>query len=300
MAAAPHWRVSWRGPAARMRKIADALEELAHPAPDAVAASEAEAGAWTALAYYRGDAPDTEALHALLQTVMTEDAPAAPPDCERLPDEDWVRLSLEGLPPIRAGRFTVYGGHDRARIAPGGVALHIEAGQAFGTGHHETTRGCLLALEAALRRRPVRRGLDVGCGSGVLALGLAKATGREVIATDIDPLAVEVAAENARLNGAAGAAGPRLRAVTAAGLSHPAIRRGGPYDLIFANILARPLIALAPDIAGALAPGGEAILSGLLASQERAVRGAYHAQGLKLAARFPLGEWMTLVLSRPS
>ena len=157
-----------------------------------------------------------------------------------MPQQDWVRQSLEGLAPVTAGRFFLHGSHDRERRRPGGISLEIDAGTAFGTGHHGTTEGCLMALDRILKRRTPANILDVGCGTGVLAIAAAKATGRPALASDIDPEAVRVTLANAALNGVK----PLVGSFVAAGLSHPRIAAGGPYDLIFANILARPLVAL--------------------------------------------------------
>jgi ribosomal protein L11 methyltransferase len=201
---------------------------------------------------------------------------------------DWVRRSLEGLAPVAAGRFLVHGSHDRARRRAGGISLEIDAGTAFGTGHHGTTLGCLAALDGLLKRTRPRRVLDLGCGTGVLAMAAGLALKRPVMASDVDPEAVRVARINARRNGA------RLYGVAATGLDHPLLRRHAPYDLIFANILARPLVVLAPAIVQALAPGGVLVLSGLTRDQERWVGAAYRNRGLvpTLAIRF--AGWSTL------
>ena len=208
-----------------------------------------------------------------------------------VPDRDWVRQSLEGLSPVSAGRFFLHGAHDRHRRPAGGVPLEIDAGLAFGTGHHGTTEGCLLALDAILKRTRPKHILDVGCGTGVLAIAAARATGRPALASDIDPEAVRVTLANARLNGVA----PAIRAITAAGLKHPAIAGAAPYDLIFANILARPLVALASNLSAALAPCGSLILSGLTLDQLRWIEATYVSRGLALCRRIRRGNWATLV-----
>ena len=210
-----------------------------------------------------------------------------------LQDTDWVRHSLEGLAPVVAGRFFLHGSHDRERRRHGGVPFEIDAGTAFGTGHHGTTAGCLLALDAILKRRRPERILDLGCGTGVLAIAAALATKRKTLATDIDPEAVRVAHLNAALNGVA----PLLNGVTAPGLKHTRIAHGAPYDLIFANILARPLISLAQGLASILAPGGNLILSGLTRDQVRWVLAAYRNRGLIPTHTLLLGNWATLVLA---
>jgi ribosomal protein L11 methyltransferase len=207
---------------------------------------------------------------------------------------DWVRESLKGLAPVAAGRFFLYGSHDRAARRAGGISLEIDAGTAFGTGHHGTTAGCLMAFDLILKRRKPRQVLDLGCGTGVLALAAAAMLKRNVLATDIDPEAVRVALCNAASNGVRA----HLKAVTATGLNHPAITAAGPFDLIFANILARPLVALAPGIASALAPRGDVILSGLTHSQERSVAAAYRNRGLVPVGKTRLGSWSVLVFAR--
>jgi ribosomal protein L11 methyltransferase len=213
-----------------------------------------------------------------------------------VPDVDWVRRSLQGLSPVIAGRFYLYGSHDRATSRAGGISLEIDAGTAFGTGHHGTTTGCLLAFDAVLKRALPKQVLDLGCGTGVLALAAARALRRPVLASDIDPIAVTVTHDNARNNGA----GPLVSAVRAPGLKHRRIAARAPYDLIFANILARPLIALAGSLVRSLAPGGTVILSGLTRDQEQAVRAAYRNRGLLPSRTLRLGNWSTLVFTNPA
>ena len=210
-----------------------------------------------------------------------------------LPDTDWVKHSLEGLAPVVAGRFFLYGSHDRERRRHGGVPLEIDAGTAFGTGHHGTTAGCLLALDAILKQRKPKRILDLGCGTGVLAIAAAQATKRKTLATDIDPEAVRVTQLNAALNGV----GPLINGVTAAGLKHSHIASAAPYDLIFANILALPLISLAQGLKSILAPGGNLILSGLTKDQVRWVSAAYRNRGLVCTQTLLMANWGTLTLS---
>src|SRR5690242_15270644 len=213
---------------------------------------------------------------------------------EPLPDQDWIRLSQEGLPPVRAGRFFVYGAHDAGQVPHGVVPIRIEAGLAFGTGHHETTALCLGVLSDLARERSFANVLDLGSGTGLLAIAAAKLWRKAVIASDIDPVAVAVTKDNARANGAASL----IRAITADGLTHPAIRGRAPFDLIVANILASPLTQLAPAIAHALAGGGTLVLSGLLRNQENLVVSFYTPHGLKLRERRRDGPWSALVLER--
>jgi ribosomal protein L11 methyltransferase len=211
---------------------------------------------------------------------------------EALADADWLAMALSGLPPVRAGRFFVYGLHDRGRTPPNAVNLRIEAGAAFGTGHHGTTVGCLLAYDQLLKTRRFARVLDVGTGTGVLAIAAARTGSKVAVGTDIDPVSVRIARENAKVNAAT------ARFVHAAGLGHRLVRAHAPYDLVFANILARPLVGLAQDIKGALKPGGTVILSGLLRVQERYVRAAYLARGFRIRRRIHRDAWATLVLTR--
>ncbi|HYD89390.1 MAG TPA: 50S ribosomal protein L11 methyltransferase [Vitreimonas sp.] len=200
---------------------------------------------------------------------------------------DWVAMSLEGLPAVRAGRFVVAGAHALMGENNGRTKVWIEASEAFGTGHHGTTWGCLMALEGVLRQRKVKRVLDVGAGSGVLAIAAAK-HGAEALAIEIDPRAAAIAEINARQNKVA----QRMQVIAGDGARHIA---GKQFDLVFANILMRPLIKLAPRLAPAVAPGGALILSGLLRSQAPLVREAYASRGLLLERQIPKEAWMTLV-----
>ncbi len=211
---------------------------------------------------------------------------------EKLADADWLAMSLSGLPPVEAGRFFVYGAHDQGRVPPNRVNLKIDAGAAFGTGHHGTTVGCLEAFDDLLKRETFERVLDVGCGTGVLAIAAARTGSRIAVGTDIDGPSVRIANENAELNGA------DARFVHASGLNDRRVREHGPYDLVFANILAPPLVALSQDIKEALKLGGVAILSGLLRTQERRVSAAYLSRGFVLERRIHHDAWSALVLRR--
>lgn len=215
-------------------------------------------------------------------------------ETEQLPDIDWVARSLEGLKPVRAGRFFVHGGHDRALRPPSGISIEIEAGLAFGTGHHGTTAACLDMIERVVRRERPRNALDLGTGSGVLAIAVARMARIPVLATDIDPVATRVARDNVRLNGAAGF----VETVTATGFHHPVFAARGPFDLIVANILARPLMRLAPEMARTLAAGGSLVLSGILDSQRNAVLAAYVGQRFRHVATLHREGWATLHLKR--
>ena len=210
------------------------------------------------------------------------------------PNVNWVAKSLEGLKPVTAGGFYVYGSHDESSPPGGLIPIRIEAALAFGTGHHETTTGCLEAIDRTLKRTKPRHMLDVGTGTGVLAIALAKRTHLTVVASDIDPVATATAVANARDNGVA----RNIVAVTAEGLDHPVIGRSGPYDLIVANILAGPLTAMAPAVGRAASKGATVILSGLLTKQAAGVTAAYQRQGMVLRQRLERGDWSTLILER--
>lgn len=207
--------------------------------------------------------------------------------------KDWVAASLADLKPVAAGRFLIHGSHDRAKARGVRVPIEIDAALAFGTGHHGTTRGCLIALDDLLRRTSPRRILDVGTGTGVLAIAAAKALHARVTASDIDRVAVDVARANARLNHA-----PAISFVHAAGLGARALRGGAPYDLVLANILLPPLKRLAVPMTALLAPQARVILSGLLPEHVNAARAAYAARGLALEKRSILDGWATLVFRR--
>ena len=231
------------------------------------------------------EAPDAQYLSRISGCEVT---------VEPLPDQDWIRLSQEGLPPVRTGRFFVYGAHDAGSVPHGVIPIRIEAGLAFGTGHHETTALCLGVLSDLARERKFRNVLDLGTGTGLLAIGAAKLWKRPVLASDIDPVAVEVARDNAVANDA----GPLVRAVVADGLANPLLSRAAPYDLLIANILAGPLTRLAPEIIRVLAPGAMLVLSGLLTNQERLVTSFYRDLRYLYARR--MGPWSALVLEKTS
>lgn len=210
---------------------------------------------------------------------------------ERLPERDWLSENRRAFPPLRIGRFFVHGSHWRGRAPPGTIEIEIDAATAFGTGEHPSTRGCLLALDALARRRRYARPLDIGTGSGILAIAAAKGLHRRVLASDIDCGAVRVARHHARRNGLGG----RAQFVCAAGYRSRAVRRDR-YDLVLANILARPLASMARDLRSALLPGGVAVLAGLLRRQEPLVLAAHRAQGLMLERRVSIEGWSTLIL----
>jgi ribosomal protein L11 methyltransferase len=295
--------------AATARRISDAVTETFDCEEVAASAFEQANGRWSLTLDFR-DSPDEAAVRALV--AATAGATAAQALVfETLAPTDWVRKSQEGLTPVGAGRFVVHAAHHRGRVQVNRIGIQIEVALAFGTGHHGTTRGCLLALDriakAQNRRRrarhagsPIRRRkramvLDVGTGTGVLAIAAAKALRRPVLASDIDARAVAIARDNARINGVA----DHIATLQAAGVGMRRFRQHGTFRLIFANILLEPLRGLATPMARLVAPGGYVVLSGLLAAQAPTALASYHARGLVLAHRIPIEGWMTLVLVRP-
>jgi len=270
--------------------LAERLESL-DPAPYGVGVGEIEDGSdrWEVGAYFTEDPNDV--VLALLAAAYG----AEPFAVSELPETDWVVHVRRELKPVVAGRFFVYGAHDADKVPADAVPLLIEAAMAFGTGHHGTTLGCLTALDtldrAGVRARNVA---DIGCGTAVLAMAAAKIWPGRVIASDIDPVAVDTARANAEANGLAG----RLVCLEAAGFGHPEIIAAAPFDLVFANILKAPLIALAPDMAANLVPGGRVILSGILNEQGDDVVDRYISSGFVLDRRNEYGDWTTLVMIR--
>ena len=242
--------------------------------------------------YFDDETGGAGRLHDVVAALASLETP--PIEVEAIPDTDWMKAVLAELKPVRAGRFIVHGAHDRALIRANDLGIEIEAGQAFGTGHHGTTAGCLTMIDLLVRRKQFTNTLDLGTGSAVLAIGLAKLARVPVLATDIDPVAIEVARENIVNNGVANL----VQAVVATGMASHDIRAFAPYDLIVANILAQPLIKLAPAVERQLAPGGDVILSGILERQRQAVLAAYRTQGLVHRQTLRRGEWVTLHLSR--
>jgi|HubBroStandDraft_1064217.scaffolds.fasta_scaffold00065_9 ribosomal protein L11 methyltransferase len=283
------WRMALEAPD---ETLADAFCAALDLTGAAITAFETrEGGPWLVQGFVQGK-PDRAALEAALALAAMAhgvDEPALA--LEPLPDVDWLRQNRESFPPLRIGRFYIHGSHVARPVPAGAIGLLIDAATAFGTGEHASTHGCLQALDRLVRRGRRRRILDMGTGTGILAIAAAKSWRVPVLACDIDRNAVRVAAENADLNQVASLVTCR----PSDGYGAPAIRASGPYDLIFANILAKPLAAMAPALARNLAPGGIAILSGLLAGQEAFVAAAHRAQGLVLHGRVPKEGWRTLV-----
>jgi ribosomal protein L11 methyltransferase len=282
----------------RARSVADLIVESFEPAEVASTAFETDdllpggGKAWLVEAYF-GWAPDEAAIRALI-AAASDEATARAATFGLTEKRDWVANSLAGLKPVRAGRFLVHGAHDRTRVKTNDVAVEIEAGLAFGTGHHGTTRGCLLHFDRLLNRRRPKHVLDVGCGAGVLAIAAAKILRRKVWLGDIDPIAVEIANANARLNGV----GALAHAIVSGGVENAALREAAPYDLVFANILAKPLRLLAPSLAAVISADGDAIVSGLLLADVPGVLASWRAQGFHLAERIDLEGWASLRLRR--
>ncbi|MEJ6391546.1 50S ribosomal protein L11 methyltransferase [Gymnodinialimonas ulvae] len=267
-----------------------ALEAI-EPTPTGVGVFEMEddSGLWEIGAYFI-EAPDEIAL-AILSAAYGANAFAV----SELPETDWVAHVRRELHPVEAGRFFVHGSHDAAQVPPESVPLLIEAAMAFGTGHHGTTKGCLEAVDKLFTNGVLPKSVaDIGCGTAVLAIAAAKVLDRRIMASDIDPQAVDVAAANARANGVEGL----VACVEAAGFAHPDLRENAPYDLVFANILKGPLVELAPDMAAQVARGGHVILSGILNPQADDVVAAYAEAGFDVRARDEIGEWTTLTLQR--
>ena len=314
------------------RRVASFLAESLDADEAACAAFENERGEWEVAVHMQG-APDEARLRDLV-ALAAGDGAAQALRFERISDTDWVRQSLEGLKPVRAGRFLVHGSHDRGRVQANDLGIEIEAALAFGTGHHGTTRGCLMALDMLakhlpsvvpakagthmpqhlarsgvigpgprshrslarddrVKQRRVANVLDIGTGSGVLAIAAAKRLRTRVVASDIDRVAVVAARNNARLNRS-----PHITFIHAPGAGARAITAQGPFDLVFANILLGPLTRLAVPIRRLVAPGARVVLSGLLPSHANAALAHYSAQGFRLERRIPLDGWMTLVLRR--
>ena len=285
------WKIAVIVPEAAVEPFAAAIEVFA----SATAAFEASPGGDWAVEGYAVGMPDGPSLRAAIALAALA-ADIAEPDliCGPLPERDWVADNQASFKPIRAGRYDVRPTHEGAAPA-GSIEVRLDAGPAFGTGAHGSTRGCLLALDSIARRGRPRSLLDLGCGSGILAIAMAKTWRRPVVALDIDSDAVDVTAENAIRNGV----GRFVRPVLSDGPQHRLVRRNTPFDLIVANILAGPLASMAPQVASLLMPGGTVVLSGLLLSQAAWVTGAYRRQGLVLSRRFVLDEWATLVMERP-
>lgn len=251
-------------------------------------------GEWS-LEVYMEDAPDLDILAEQLAVFDERLARLAPPELHPIPDKDWVAHSLEGLGIVEAGRFVLYGIHDADKVEASDerIAIRIDANQAFGTGHHPTTEGCLKLLDRFAGFAP-RSIFDLGCGSAVLAIAAAKLWGRNILASDIDATSVDIARENITLNNCAS----MIEAVVANGFEHEAIAGRAPFDFVFANILAGPLVEFAPAMAGHVAKNGRVMLAGLMSEQEARVTSAYEAAGFRLINRLDQETWPVLLFVR--
>jgi ribosomal protein L11 methyltransferase len=270
--------------------VVDILTEVFFEGQAVVAAFERRDGRWD-VALHFAEAPDQALVREQVSSAAGGDI-AKTIAFDAVEAKDWVKASLEDLAPVPAGRFVVHGAHDRARVPQNKLSIEIEAALAFGTGHHGTTRGCLLLLDHVLKAGQPRRVLDLGTGTGVLAIAAAKALQGQVLASDIDPPSVKVARENARLNGT----GNRVQAIRATGFAAPDFAGRGPFDLVLANILANPLRQLAGPMSQHLAPSAFVILSGLLTPQAASVMAAYRARGLVPVRHLKIDGWSSLLL----
>ncbi len=273
---------------ANVEALAEILSETLDP-PPAISTRETKMG-WVMEIYF-DDWPDKAVLSSVLDGLPFAEILQGL-KLEPLPDENWVEKSQRSLHPIQAGRFFIHGSHDRIKAAAKPFTIEIDAGQAFGTAHHGTTHGCLILLDRIAKKSRMCRVLDLGTGSGILAIAAAKSLSQHVLATDLDAVAVRVAVENIGRNGVTG----RVRAICAAGLKDPRMTTQAPFDLVIANILADPLVKLAPGIRKVMAQGSDLILSGLLDCQAREVSVVYLAHEFSLAAKLSLDGWTSLHL----
>jgi ribosomal protein L11 methyltransferase len=290
---APTHRVSFAiGDEHTAKGVVDVLTEIFFEGQAVIAAFERPDGRWDVTVHF-AEPPDQPLVRELVANAAGADI-AGGIVFDTVEAKDWVKASLEDLVPVPAGRFVVHGQHDRERIAPNKLGIEIEAALAFGTGHHGTTRGCLLLLDHVLKAWRPRRVLDLGTGTGVLAIAAARALHEKVLASDIDPLSVQVARENARLN----VSGHLVQAIRATGFSAPQFASAAPFDLVLANILANPLRQLATPMARHLAPSALVILSGLLTHQAPGVIAAYRARGLVPVRHLRIEGWSSLLLRK--
>ncbi len=275
---------------AEAQALGDALENM-DPEPTGVGVFEIEdgSGTWEVGGYFL-EAPDEVALAVLAVAFGAKDFVVS-----EIPDQDWVAKVRRELTPVEAGRFFVYGSHDADKVPQGAIALLIEAAMAFGTGHHGTTLGCLRAFDRLLGQGVAFKNvLDLGCGTAVLAMAAAKVFPDVALASDIDPVAVDVAQANVLANDLAG----KVNCIEAVGFENQTLAQAAPFDLIFANILKGPLIELAPDMAANTVTGGTVILSGILVAQADEVIAVYQGASFTLDHREDIGEWTALTLTK--
>ena len=278
------------GSEAAAKHVVDLLTEVFFEGQAAIAAFERPDGLWAVTAHF-AEPPDQALVRELVVNAAGTEA-AQTIVFDTVEAKDWVKATLEDLVPVPAGRFVVHGAHDRSRIPSNKIGIEIEAALAFGTGHHGTTRGCLLLLDQVLKQYYPRRVLDLGTGTGVLAIAAAKALHGAVLASDIDPASVRVARDNSRFNQTGGL----VQIITATGFSAPQFASAGPFDLVLANILANPLRQLATPMTRHLAPGALVILSGLLTPQAAGVTAAYRARGLVPVRHLRIEGWSSVLL----
>jgi ribosomal protein L11 methyltransferase len=272
------------------KRVVDLLTESFFEGQAAITAFEGPGGRWDVTVHF-AEPPDQASIRELVGIAAGGEV-AKDISFDTVEAKDWVKATLEELVPVRAGRFIVHGAHDRARVPANKLGIEIEAALAFGTGHHGTTRGCLLLLDHVLKARRPKRVLDLGTGTGVLVIAAAKALHGKVLASDIDPLSVRVARDNARLNNT----GNLVQTIRATGFSAPQFAKHGPFDLVLANILANPLRQMATPMAEHLAPSALVILSGLLPYQAQGVIAAYRARGLVLIRHLQIEGWSSLLM----
>jgi ribosomal protein L11 methyltransferase len=272
------------------KRVVDLLTESFFDGQAAIAAFEGPDGRWN-IAVHFAEAPDEAQVRALVGLAAGDEV-AQDVSFDAVEAKDWVKATLEELVPVHAGRFIVHGHHDRSKVAPNKLGIEIEAALAFGTGHHGTTRGCLLLLDSVLKAHRPRRVLDLGTGTGVQAIAAAKALRIKLLASDIDPLSVRVASDNAGLNGT----GNLVQTIRATGFSAAEFTHRGPFDLVLANILANPLRQMATPMAKHLAPSALVILSGLLPHQAQGVIAAYRARGLVFLRHLQIEGWSSLLM----
>ena len=285
------WRLVIEVPA----RAVGAFVRVVEGACDTVSWTKPEKRGTVRVEGYSATEPDEAMISTMLAVAASSQGVPTPLlHLGRLGPRDWVAENRAGFPPIGVGRYFIHGTHFEGSVPPGKIRLVVDAGAAFGSGEHASTAGCLRALDALARRRRFHAPLDMGCGSGILALAMARTWRVRVRAVDIDKDAVRVTSANARLNGLA----PLVRVAAGNGYREPMVREGGPYDLIVANILARPLCRMAGDLARHLEPGGVAVLSGLLSRDSGRVLAAHRAHGLTLVENIPIDDWRTLILSR--
>ncbi len=292
----PSYKISWAAPKSALEEAYAALSDLFDPPADAVSLvkqdtiAEDDASIWSLEAYFQ-EHPDIDAVNKM----VADHGGLGDGQLEELPDIDWVAHALEGLGVVRCGRFVLYGVHDTDKLPDEAddIAIRIDANQAFGTGHHPTTAGCLTLLDRFAGWAP-KSVLDLGCGSAVLAIAAAKLWGRDILASDIDETSVAIARENVQLNHAEG----QVSLLGAAGFDHPDIAAAAPFGFVFANILAGPLAVLAPDMAAHIAKNGRVMLAGMMAEQEAGVLAAYEKAGFRQLNRLNHETWPVLLLVR--